>query len=964
MDLKEKYRIYSRKVGEMWNTGKIQRSSRITYDVFWNVVIFFLVLVFIGLFFAGGIGAGYFASLVEDEPVRSYEEMEQHLYDYSQTSKLYFADATYFGDISSDVHREETTLDNISPHLIEAVIATEDEYFETHEGIVPKALLRAVMQEFTNAEVQTGGSTLTQQVIKNQVLTNEVSFERKAKEILLALRLERFFDKEDILEAYLNIVPFGRDAAGRNIAGVQTAAKGIFNVDASELTLPQAAFIAGLPQSPFAYTPFKNAGGHKSEEGMERGLNRMQSVLDRMHEEEYITDQEYQEASNYDVVADFREDFPLPHDTYPKLTDELERRAKDLLTAKLAEEDGYTEEDLDNDDQLAKRYKERATTDLRTRGYQIHSTIDKEIYDSMQEVTNNFGSFGPSWTGNITMSDGEEIETTQQVQASAVMMENSTGRIISFVAGNDPESYYNFATRAVRSNGSTMKPLLVFAPALEEGIVQPGTPVADIDLPVAGDWKPSNYSGSHYGLIPARKALFNSYNVSTSRIYKEMLDSNPERNPVKEYLWKMGISTISAKEGFYPSLSIGGATNGVTVEENTNAYATLGNSGKFADGYMIEKITTADGETVFEQETETEEVFSPQTSYLTLDMMRDVMDQGTGTYANSQLANRSVDWAGKSGTSQDWENVWFMGVNPNITVGTWMGYEIPKSLYRSWDPQGHSHRVQRFWAQLINSAAEVDPELVTPSGSFEQPEGVVSRSYCAISGKLPSSLCEAAGLVKTDLFNQKYVPTETDDSLVSGSYVEVNGRSVEAGSDTPGEFVDGNGLAFNPEFLKRNGYDQLNSVTQLYPRTNRDRWERIGAPRSSGTTIEDNGQAPSAPSALGNSDERLVWNRSNSPDVAGYRVYRAANQGGSFSQVGNTTSTSYSAPGDGVYQVRAVDFYGRQSDPSNEAIVGNIPATASSQDANEEDNNSSVEQTSVENVSSEGNNNESNDVEE
>ncbi|MFC2948670.1 transglycosylase domain-containing protein [Virgibacillus sediminis] len=948
MDLKGKYHKYSQKFGEIWKTGKIQRSSRITYDVFWNVVIFFLIIGFIGLFFAGGIGAGYFASLVEDEPVRSYEEMKQHLFDYSETSKLYFADEVYFGDISSDVHREEISLENISDHLINAVIATEDEYFETHEGIVPKALLRAMMQEFTNSEVQTGGSTLTQQVIKNQILTNEVSFERKAKEILLALRLERFFEKDDILNAYLNIVPFGRDAAGRNIAGVQTAAKGIFNVNADELNLPQAAYIAGLPQSPFAYTPFKNAGGLKTEEGMQKGLQRMQSVLDRMKEEEYITEEEYQEATSYDIVADFREDFPLPRDTYPRLTDELKSRAVDKLTMVIAEEDGYTKEELENKESLKERYRERARTDLSTKGYQVHSTIDKEIYDSMQEVTENFGDFGPTWTGNITRADGEVIETTQHVQASAVMIENSTGRIISFVAGNDPEKDYNFATAAKRSNGSTMKPLLVFAPAMEEGLIQPGTPVADVDLPVAGDWKPSNYSGSHYGLIPARKALYNSYNVSTSRIYKKMLDSNPDRNPVEKYLQKMGITTVDPKEGYYPSLSIGATTTGVTVEENTNAFATFGNKGKFADGYMIDKITTADGEIIFEKEVETEEVFSPQTSYLTLDMMRDVMDKGTGTYANSQLSNQSVDWASKSGTGQEWKDVWFMGVNPNVTIGTWMGYEIPKPLYRSWDPQGHSQRVQRFWAQLVNSAAQADPELVTPSESFEQPEGIVSRSYCAISGKLPSSLCEAAGLIKADLFNEKYVPTETDDSLIRGNSVQVNGRSVEADSNTPKEFINSNGLAFNPEFLEENGYDQLNSIRELYPRTDRDRWERIGAPSSGTTTIEDNDQAPSAPEALSSSGDSLAWNSSNSPDVAGYRIYHAEDRNGSYSQIGNTTSTSYSSlPGDGVYHVRAVDYYGRQSTPSAEIVVGELAATASSQETTNES------QTNVEQLSNE-----------
>ena len=137
--------------------------------------------------------------------------------------------------------------------VIEAVIATEDQLFYEHNGVVPKAIVRAIYQEVSNSDTKTGGSTLTQQLIKNQILTNEVSFDRKAKEILLAMRLENFFDKEEIMEAYLNIIPYGRDASGKNIAGIQTASKGVFNVEAEDLNLPQAAFLAGIPQNPFAY---------------------------------------------------------------------------------------------------------------------------------------------------------------------------------------------------------------------------------------------------------------------------------------------------------------------------------------------------------------------------------------------------------------------------------------------------------------------------------------------------------------------------------------------------------------------------------------------------------------------------------------------------------------------------------------------------------------------------------------
>jgi penicillin-binding protein len=177
--------------------------------------------------------------------------MKSDIYNYEETSEVYFASNVYLGKLNADIEREEVKLEDVSQHLINAIIATEDELFYEHDGVVPKAIMRALFQEFTNAPVQTGGSTLTQQLIKNQVLTNEVSFDRKAKEILLALRLEKFFEKDEILEAYLNVTDFGRNSSGRNIAGVQSAAKGIFGVNAKDLNIAQSAFIAGLPQSPF-----------------------------------------------------------------------------------------------------------------------------------------------------------------------------------------------------------------------------------------------------------------------------------------------------------------------------------------------------------------------------------------------------------------------------------------------------------------------------------------------------------------------------------------------------------------------------------------------------------------------------------------------------------------------------------------------------------------------------------------
>ncbi|WP_227995063.1 transglycosylase domain-containing protein [Oceanobacillus sp. CFH 90083] len=829
--MKENLKRFFNTARNWWKKGVLQRASRITYDVVWNIVLFVIIICGIGGIFAGGIGLGYFASLVHEEPLRSEASMANDIYNYAETSSIYFANDVYLGDIRSDLYREEVALENISSTLIDAVIATEDEYFPEHNGVVPKAILRAMAQEFLNSSVQTGGSTLTQQLIKNQILTDEVSFDRKAKEILLAMRLENYFSKDEIIEAYLNIIPYGRNSSGRNIAGIQTASKGIFGVEASELTLPQAAYLAGLPQGPSAYTPFTAEGKLKSEEDLQPGINRMRTVLNRMHDMEYITDEELEEAANYDIAGDFIDAVPSSADQYPYITYEVEKRTKAIIQELLMEEDGVTEEELADDEDLQAEYANRVERELRDGGYQIHTTINKEMYDTMEEVAENYSDYGYARTFTATNSEGEEYEVTQPIQTGAIMIENNTGKIISFIGGRgfDDDHQVNFATDTTRSPGSTIKPLLDYAPAMEEGVIQPATPIADYPQSFPNGGPPiNNYGGGNYGIVSARTALANSYNIPAVDTYLKIINNDPAAN----YLEKMGVTSLDPADHVNPSLAIGGIHRGISVEENVNAFSTFGNNGKFADAYMIDKITTADGDVIYEHETEPVEVFSPQTTYLTIDMMRDVINNGTANYLNSQLQNTNVDWAGKTGTSNDYHDAWFVATNPNITFGTWIGYETPAPINHSYH-LSYSHRNLKLWAEVINASAQVDPVLVTPETPFERPDGIVEKSYCAVSGMLPSDLCKDVGLVKTDLFDSRYVPTEEDNSLTRGS------RLVLKSDDDGSSFSKSNGIMFNPDWLRENGYDDIGDFSMLYPRTERDKWLRIGIPASMSSSSSD-----------------------------------------------------------------------------------------------------------------------------
>ncbi|GIN86900.1 hypothetical protein J6TS2_32860 [Heyndrickxia sporothermodurans] len=896
----------------IFQNEKLQRNSRITYGVIWNLLLIFFIVIVIGGFFAGGVAAGYFAALVKDEPIRPYEKMKKDIYNYEETSQLYFDNNVYLGKVKSDLEREEVKIKNVSPFLKDALIATEDKYFYEHDGVVPKALFRAVFQEVTNSSTQTGGSTLTQQIIKNQILTNEVSFDRKAKEVLLALRLEKFFKKDVILEAYLNVSTFGRNSSGQNIAGVESAAKGIFGVPAKKLNLAQSAYIAGLPQSPFMYTPFTNEGKLKSKEGLEPGLNRMKLVLSRMLDNGYISEKQYASAVKYDLVKDFIKPQKSPREKYPYLTYEIEERARNVMAIILAKKDGISEKELNKNKKLYEKYTTLADRDIRQNGYTIHTTINKKIYDKMQKAKDEFNGYGPTKTViKIDKKTGEEISVQEPVQIGAILIENKTGKIISFVGGRDfKKEQLNHATQGRRANGSTMKPLLVYAPAMEMGITSPGTVIADSDTGIRNNGRPwpTNFSGRYYGLVTTREALAKSHNVTAVKVYQRTINQRPA-----QYLAKMGFSDLVPVDYENLSTGLGGLTKGVTVEENVNAYTTFANDGQFIDSYLIDKITDKNGKVIYKHKVKPVNVFSRQTSYLMLDMMRDVFRNGTAASVPGML-KFSTDWAGKTGTSNDYWDSWLVGSNPNITFGTWIGYDTPSSQVPGYDQRNYA-----IWSKLINSAYDVDPKLIAPSERFKMPSGIVQRSFCAISGMLPSTGCSNAGLVRTDLFNAKYVPTETDNSLIQGKFVTINGKKYLALDSTPAEFSE-NGLILNPDFIKKLSYN--GDPSQLIPKDD-PLWKKILAPEDK---ISDDGKAPASVQA-NSSGRSITWKASSSSDVIGYRIFNSNGQKVGSVRAGSKLSFS---TGNGVFYVVAVDISGKQSGPSNQVTIG------SSQTKNEE----------------------------
>lgn len=718
------------------------------YDTIWNIILFTVLAVTLVGILAFSIGVGYFAALVNDEEIQPAEEVKTALTEMTESTTVAFGSGEALGTLRADLIRERVDYENISPYVIEALIATEDEYFYEHNGVVPKAFIRAALQQVAGSESGTGGSTLTQQLVKNQLLTNETTFDRKATELLLAFRVEKLLSKEEILEAYLNAVSFGRNANGQNIAGVQAAAEGIFGKNADELNLAESAFIAGLPQNPYAYTPFMQGGAVKDPEYLEAGKNRQLFVLERMLLEGKITQEEHDEAVEYDLYANLTDSVTVPNQNYPFLTDEVERRSIDILKYHLAEEDGLTREDVDSTPLINQEYTGMANTALRNQGYHIETTIDKTIYDTMQDVKDNssyyYGSRSVEEAVDATEEEQEAGDEVFEHELGAMLKDNQTGKILGFIGGRDHErSSINHATQTSRQAGSTMKPLITYGPALDKGLIAPDTVLLDeiftIPNPFGEDYSPRNYDvDEEFGLVSAKHALSNSYNLSTLRLWADVRQHNPQ-----EYFEKMGIplgsNNYSDEDTLVPSLPLG--SNNMSVEDNANAFSTFANNGELVDSYMIESITSPTGEVIYEHESETTQVFKDSTAYLMTDILKETFQTGSAYYIRDYYnsVNDTYDWAAKTGTSNGFVDSWFMGYNPKVTLGVWMGYDRNIPQVENQDSEQHLHIYN--WRDIAQALSEVAPEQMGANERFSRPSSVREVEYCALTMELEED-CE------------------------------------------------------------------------------------------------------------------------------------------------------------------------------------------------------------------------------
>ncbi|NQG97252.1 penicillin-binding protein [Streptococcus suis] len=711
-----------------------------------------VILGLIGVF-GVGVGLGYIGSLFDSVEVPESTELVSEVTQLTRISTVTYQDGTLVSEVNSDLLRTPVESAQISDYLKQAVVATEDETFESHNGVVPKAVIRAALGS-VGLGSSSGGSTLTQQLIKQQLVGDAPTFSRKANEIVSALALERTMTKEEILTTYLNVSPFGRNNQGKNIAGVEEAAQGIFGKPASELTVPQAAFIAGLPQSPIVYSPYSSDGSLKSAENMSYGLARYKDVLYNMYRAEYLTKEEYETYQAYDITQDFLAPNPVTADTkdflYYAVMDEAKERMYDYLVTR----DKVSESDLKNDETVA-AYREMAAEELSLGGYVIKSTVNKTIYDAMQAAVANYG-------GHLDVNNG-------YVETGSVLMDNQTGAVLGFIGGRDYASNQNnHAFDTVRSPGSTVKPFLAYGVAIDQGLMGSASVLSNYPTSFSDGTAIMHGSSSGTGMMTLQNALNVSANIPAFWTYKLLQSQGVD---VKAYMDKMNYD-ISMYD--IESLPLGGGIE-TSVAANTNAYQTLANGGVYNEQYIVDSITAHDGKVIYQHQAEPVQVYSKATASIMTKLLKEVISSGATTTFPSRLnalnpqIMGNTDLVGKTGTSNDTADVWLMLSTPQVTLGTWAGHDDNTGM----DSMTGYNTNAAYVANVVNAIYNADASLF--QGRFEMDDSVISSSVVASTGQRPGSVqvngftYNVSGAMTTSYWAKNGAPTASYKFMIGGT---------------------------------------------------------------------------------------------------------------------------------------------------------------------------------------------------
>lgn len=710
--------------------------------------------------------------------------------------------------VGTDSNRSYVNIDQIPQDMADAFVAIEDERFYQHNGIDIKGIARAAMIAVQSRDLTQGASTITQQLLKNNVFegwvgenSNFVKIKRKIQEQYLAIELEKRMDKESILELYMNSINLGQ-----NTLGVQAASMRYFNKPVSQLTLSECAVIAGITQNPSKYNPIS----HPTDNAKRRS-----TVLNKMFKQGYITQEELDEAIADNVYSRIK----LVNEE--KDTESINTYYVDALidevTAVLMEEKGYNEtqayklvysgglqifaaqdpkiqkicDDIYNNEE---NYPENTkwlldyqltiktsngeyvnhSTEMFKAYFQQQSAAYNLLYDSQDAAYEDIALYQEAVLGIGDKVHDESITLTPQPQVSITVQDQSTGHVVAMVGGRGTKiasRTLNRATNTTRQPGSTFKVLAAFAPALDSAGMTLATVQNDAAFAYEDGTPVRNWYGEAYkGICSLRYGIEQSLNIVT---VKTLTQISPQLG--FDYLENFGFTTLVEKRevetedgtkiftDITQSLALGGVTDGVTNMELNAAYATIANGGTYIKPTLFTKILDHDGNVLIDNTSpETRQVIKETTAYLLTDAMVDVVTKGTGGAVNF---GGDIAIAGKTGTTSDNKDVWFSGYSPYYTTTTWTGYDNNVKMRSS----SETALSKSMWRKVMSQIHEN-----LPAATFKKPSGIVTATVCSKSGKLPiAGICD--GTLTTEYFAEGTVPTDSCSVHVTGTVCAATG---------------------------------------------------------------------------------------------------------------------------------------------------------------------------------------------
>ena len=729
--------------------GTKKKGKKSKHPKLWLAIKIFLILLVLGIVIGAGVVAGVFFGLFGDDLKISAEELNITI----ENSTLIALNGEEIATLNGDENREVISIAEMGEYIPKAFVAIEDKRFYQHSGVDIKRTAGAVLKYFSG-DSSYGGSTITQQLIKNSLNDKDRDWKRKVREIAKAYQIEKEMSKDQILEAYLNTIPLG--GGQKNIYGVQVASKFYFDKNPIDLTIAQAAYIAGINHSPNIYNPFKE------KTSKDKIANRTKTVLKEMLDQELINKEQYDVAvEEVNVGLAFKEG---TISDYNALTQNEEAAVQQVAREYAAEHD------LSYDIALQR---------IKSGGFKIYITENKEFQNIMDiAYTDN-----KDWmqTTKVSKKDEQGNTTTQtvQIQSAMVIIDHKTGYVVASrgVLGDKVAWGKNRAIIGEKQPGSSIKPLAVIAPSLQEGLITAATVVDDIPTSF-GSYSPHNDTGrgSFYGLMNIRYILRVSRNIPEVKMMKNL-------TPTKsiKYLREFGISTMDDEKDNSLPLALGGVWKGISPLEMAAAYATLANNGEYIEPTFYIKVEDSKGNVILQKEQQRRRVISEQNAYI----MQSLLTEPTGTGLTGSAGATATgavikgqQTCGKTGTTDDNKITWFCGFTPYYSGAMYFAYDEVNSAKAPG-----SGTVARRWNSIMTKV-----HAGLESARFDKTSGLVNAVVCSDSGLLATDICAQdprPGRTYSEMFVKGTVPTQTCDIHVKVAICKETGKlATEFCTDT------------------------------------------------------------------------------------------------------------------------------------------------------------------------------------